>query len=106
MIGAIVALALQAISLGTGIWSASIPQEQQDVSTRENDVYGNISRAGYLPGAAAGIESDINTTSYFEDSKLKKGLATTSQITGGLGSIIGAASSSGAFGGKTGDPVS
>jgi hypothetical protein len=93
MIASIIALALQAVSLGTGIWSASIPMDRiTDVST-ENSLTGDLAQAGYQSGVSAGINSETTRTERFEEGKTKKTLGNIAKWSGVGASVAGSASS-------------
>lgn len=101
MLSTIIALALQGISLGTGLWSAALPMDTIRESSTDTSLIGDMAQSGYQSGISASVEKDTTFTERQEEGGLKKTLGLISKFTG-----IGAAIAGSVPKGGTKPPIS
>jgi len=76
-------------SMATSMAAANIDDEIGDNQIRTNDMYGDITNAGYLPGASGGFQSDIQHNFYTFAPLKKQRLQKASMWMSGIGSSFG-----------------
>jgi len=89
LISSIIALALQGISLGTGLWGAALPMDTIKETNTDTSLIGDMAQSGYQSGISASVDKDTTITERQEEGGLKKTLGLISKFTGIGGAIAG-----------------